>query len=1381
MAAWDLHHRGADSLPQALGRQFRYVDEVDIGNLFIQSNILDMKPDTDAMLSPVREEKAGIAWDAPLAIHVHIDFHDPAVKSVYNRTYYSSQSFTPTDRICRGLLRRIQHCSEELITRRDPNALNPTQCLHRGPRSPRFELTFTIQRLGHSGTWAKRVFQSYQKHALTSASAMDVARSTHSIIALFLRRHDEGFQWPDEPAHDEYSPPPRKPETFRPSPTGPLDLRCIPRGLFMERSQTWELPPGYSVELTLESNNPARHQPEIARRLKVDSMQPSPLNLGLSEDLLWQAYQSVQGVFDQKKSAFDVQHVNCDRFDSLQDSGCQHFDENALDVELRVFNNLGPMYEHLHRGIKSRLRLFTCPDGQDCDEFVSKISDCFAQSRDRTDKLVDKLPDVDFRIAELIGHGWHAKNCARFTVDGTQRHSRHSIEALLDRLRTGVRDVLRGHDVAVRMVAYTRGHLVVDKALIARDHKQTPVPESLTLEQDQQHVLIARLKTRIQRDMDVICKDTCDLDNMSNGPYTPEQPPRHTRPRYSPEVSLRKSSRVFPLVPARYKEKEQCGERATAVVVTSQDPAANDRQNFDSREQARRGIVKLGSAIHLRLPTIIHEAGAHHDDDEVSGRHVVGGLKPAAEVYSVSARSDCDTDSNSTHSSMPALTESDTSSPGQSMLITPNIGRGSPPILAHGIIPFRSGSNASQLSAPWMVVETSAPSSTTFPEVERFTEVKPAVPRSDEIPSTRPVTPSGATAKNSAPVDTPRALMSPSGDEETPLAHRQMMRRGPTESELPQGPAAPRELSSPELTPPSPRVLVAPLGPSSGEHEGVAPDCPKPVTAGQVGANSVVRPPPQDLPAEGWLLHCVEATDDLGDEEEEEEKEETHKSHEEDIMIGASVTAATDVDPLAAATLNKPMMTEQESLDEATRHKLSLFNFAFPTQDKDRETKNPATFQHSGPIGDGAVSMAPDQPVGMSDGPETEQEIPFSDAGLDARTDSDTSEILTSEIGEHAAFDFGFDKVEPPVLDTSAALRGPARGTDPEPPDTTCTSSAALTNDLARTDIVGTEESSQEPEFANIHASPVPTEDRKPVDVSKTRLSAPTARNATSVSNQNPSYATHVGMGNNVQQLLPPLPLFTSLAATANTAGQSPSRASFSSSSSSWEDYVSNGRQSTDSVDTITPSPAADDANDDGLPSAKHLGAPTAGLLGLHESRWAELGIRTALTGTHAFDLPSTTTEVDVGAVPEEHEHSIIIKNTKSKQAAAAANTCAQGARAEATESPSSSSLRKIILVKHKKSSSSMMPATKTHRSSKKEDRQLTTMKKTKKKQEQKRKEEQPNKSMPAADDGDVGEIAVADGGEEEEMELRRWWWRRKTAWLPCMLKVSNYHYESLV
>lgn len=620
MALDSSPRRGADPLARAWSRHFIGVDELD----FYKSANLSLTRDNEEnakmgkLLSPIDEEGCyGMSYhdDAPLAVHLTVRFNDAAIRSVHSQSFYSSRSFRPSDRICRGLIRRIDHCSQELITRKDADALHNMQCLRKGPKQWRFEMSFKIAVKGHSGAWAERILISYQKQSLNQASAEQVLRSANSIVGLFFQRHDKEFHWRDRPFESCL---PDRPETFRPD-DGAANLACIPRSLFLESTQNCEFVPGYTLRLVLKSNDSARGQPSIAKTSRIDSAQASPLHLELGQDLLWKAVECVQDALDCKANSLE-------KLDTDSHDRPPHVN-NALGLEVDVVNNLGPVFDHLHRSIQSGSVLFDHLDSQDCDEFVDRIRQQFKMLRSKTDDEIEKLHDFDFRIAELIGNGWHETDCARFTVDGKHKLGRQDVEALIERIRTAAGDVLKEQDVVIRMIAYKRGHLVLDKALVARDRRSGP--------SDSPHVLVDRLKARIRKDIDMICKDTCSLDDIPevapSRPFvaTPRQSPPgspaslRTQPATPSKVPRRIASRVFPLVPIKYKDASDAGS------VSSRSPIP---------------------------PVILEDEG-------------FPGLKPAAEVFRAA---DFDVESNSTHSSMPTLAESDTPSPDHSMLITPS-------------------------------------------------------------------------------------------------------------------------------------------------------------------------------------------------------------------------------------------------------------------------------------------------------------------------------------------------------------------------------------------------------------------------------------------------------------------------------------------------------------------------------------------------------------------------------------------------------------------------------------------------------------------------------------------------------------------------------------
>lgn len=1293
------------------------MDELDLHRnaLKIWKNTQDASLNMQGPLSPIEEERRFPASDAPLQVHVTANFHDPAIRLTYHRTYLSSQSFIPTERICRGLVRRIEHCSDEVITRKDSDALNATQCLHKGPKPLRFELIFQVARVGHSGIWAERSFKSYQKHALTGALAKEVLQSTHRIVGMFLRRHDKGFVWTEEPAHDHF---PDKPETFKPSLNGTLNLACIPRSLFIESHQTWEFVPGYSLELTFKNRNPARHPPEFRRTLRVDSQQNTPLNLGLGEDLLWQAYRSVQDVLDQKKRSFDLEHANCDGFDGEPDCDCQHFDEDALDVGLRILNNLGPMFEHLHRSVQSKLRLFTHSGGQDCDDFVREIQARLNQFRDRTDEKVGKLHDFDFRIAELTGHGWHEKNCARFIINGTCGHSRRSIQALLDRIRTGVSDILRGQDVAIRMIAYKRGHLVLDKALIARDHQSIPGVDSLpNLAKNQLQNLLGELKTRIQHDIDLICKDTCSIDDIleaspepgqralctprpvlsSSRPFTPRVKPQGqmepgspgrfaTQPPTPPVIPTRKASRVFPLVPAKYQESAWPSRGLPPVKDST--VSMNCNGDFRLFEPA---VSKVVPPVHFK-----------NDNNSNIHTNVNKGLKPPAEVYRVS-KEDYETDSSSTHSSMPALTESDTPSPKQSMLVTPSCVRSSSP--APRGLPSIEDLRIHHFSNPF-VVDTSAPSSTTFCDVERFEDPKAELHKMTVLQSVRPETPKDPDAEKSVSVNTPKVLGDVSSDDKTPVPHRSM-----------QGTIDTSEVGS----------------------EGTSLS-PKQIAAGKASSETMA----QNLPVEGWLLCHVEedlstntpAEDDVSEPIAECDSSETlrpsakmrhcsiddlaglrdigpintenfipvpasekqcHNVIEEASKIWASVPTEKS-DPNLEADLGEDSLEDMTLVNEMSSSKLNLFE----------QEENSGT----DPVADATCTQAGSQRMGMSVRSEaTGHIIPKSDSGMDLRTGSVTTDRSGSEPEEkhvlspidETDIEFGVDNYESTLhgLDTSLTVskrecasgplitRGFRRGDQLLPVSMT---------DPSMTAIGRPEISSEGPKSVKNGLKSAPTQVTDPVKLPKVRTSAPTC-SARAAFNAQPS-PTYLGLGSS--HLLPSLPIFSAFRSVSQDT-----RASWST-SSSWEDYISTGRQSSDSVDTIKASPAGSEEDDHHPDSPKRLGTPTAGLLGLHESRWAEFGFRTALTGTHAFDRPSTA------PVPESPESGHYDVGPRADWS--------QGDASIIQDSPSSP--HKSIHLRQKKSMGSIIMATKLKKKETKELRkqksdELKTLKKLKSKSQE--------------------------------------------------------------
>lgn len=1331
--AWDTCRRGADPQPWGLHRANFGVDELDFNRSDSLTTRLELNMDLETPLSPIEEEAPSETSNPPLQVKLTLRFHDPVVRSVFHRTYSSSPSFVPTDRICQGLLRRVQHCSEELITRKDSAALTPAQCLRKGPKVLRFEMTFQIFRRGYSEVWAERAFKSYQKQPLTSDSAMDFLRSTHSIIGVFLKRHDHLFQWIDEPSHEYF---PDKPATFKPSLTGPLNLACVPRSRFIESIQKWEVLPGYTLELTLESRNSSRRRPIIRRILKVNSTQTAPLNLGLGEDLLWQAYRAVEDALDPIKHAFDIEHATCEGFDGVPDCGCQHYDENALRVELRSLNNLGPIYEHLCRNIQSRLQLFKHPIGQDCDEFLDAIRARFYQLRDRTDEKLDLLNDFDFRIAELIGHGWHVKDAARFIIDGKQSYTRRSIEALLDRIRTGVGDVLRGHDVAIRMIAFKRGHLILDKALIARNHQSSPDHISSETSENEQKLFVAQLTERIQKDIDMICKDTCNVEDIpeaalehkrqvrlrtvSSRPFTPRSvssqnssytppgsPGLFTRPPIPPCIPSRSSSiRVFPLVPARYKDKE---ERPSSPASSARDSATcmdldSDYHDLGGASESDLESSDLESSANVRVPRVIVE---DHRKDAAHGEGSCG-LKPAAELKRAQEVTHDSSSSILTYSSMPALTESETPSPGQSILITPDCVRDSS---QPGSLHFLNQMD----SSPWLMAMPD-PNIGHYPESEPLTGPKAAALKPSAIPLGRSYTPLNEDAQDLASPNTPKAFRIPEA-------------AGATADTRPSQEArqAPQSHTGPQVG------LAGDMNLNSVLHDIIAPDAgAASVDVAAAISSEVIQE--QALPIEGWLRHCDEAMDedDRGEVKGINSVEETELSGALQPSLEETVTeqglenalsgqqthvrpASEQVDQQALPELSRgegdvqssgptespvsiwPVVSNKVGAGNEVTYgnnvsdlpmegmPLSIVNNYQDSED----SSEPEISQHDCPLGIYVSTEMDLRRISVAEVPEITYTIPSSDPVADARQGSEANEVSGSEFEEHmmlgrteeSAPEAPLDvsglvfsgpetcATEPEVTSESSDVKNSPDGTEIDLETTVRTPNGSIDVPESLVDAITNDSASAADQV--ITSVPI----IPPESVASSEVTSPMMRRRGSTHSElSPSLPAHSDLRNETRRRFA---VSSRLVTGINQSSNSLST------SSEWEDCVSEPRQSIDSVDTVMPSSSLLEADDD-LPqqpqytgSAKRFGTPTAGLLGLHESLWANFGIRDALTGTHAFSRDSTANSPHSQPQKACYNH-VELKNNELE------------AGVKMSQARSSSSHQRLIHLRHKKSTSSV-------------------------------------------------------------------------------------------
>ncbi|KAI2640450.1 hypothetical protein GGS26DRAFT_586452 [Hypomontagnella submonticulosa] len=454
---------------------------------------------------------------ANLAVHVTITFDEPLNYS-YIRNYEASPSLQATEILCQGLLRRVDHCCHELITRKDSTAMEYAAAS--GSDKPlRYEIQIDIIR-DWSEIWASRTFRSYQKQLLSAEAAREVILSTHHIVGLFLRTHDEGFVWKDGPVRED---PSEKQGKF-PHRAGRVQpLSCVPRAYFLEKSQSFELAPGYTINFSFTSRCQRRKQPEWHQTVEVNSSQATPLNSIGAESLFLEASYALEHVLRSERQAFEKLHGPCASLDGCKD--CRHHDSDGLELHFSIANNLGPEFPHLERTIHCSSNLAFYSGAQKCLAFVNQVEAALTKVRDDADDALNGMNDLEFRIIELRGHGWSLDEPLVFVLGSSCSNSRRSTEAVLDRIQAGVADILRGNAISVRMTAHKRGHFILDKTFVSREPPESSEKRKANSPRKSKAYVLGRLRQRIKRDIEIFCKDTLTLDTEEEVPNTEKVTP----------------------------------------------------------------------------------------------------------------------------------------------------------------------------------------------------------------------------------------------------------------------------------------------------------------------------------------------------------------------------------------------------------------------------------------------------------------------------------------------------------------------------------------------------------------------------------------------------------------------------------------------------------------------------------------------------------------------------------------------------------------------------------------------------------------------------------------------------------------------------------------
>ncbi|SPO00839.1 uncharacterized protein DNG_03587 [Cephalotrichum gorgonifer] len=556
----------------------------------------------------------------PMSVRVSARFFDP-VKVEYTRSFDASKTFRPTPEICEALLRRVEHCSEELITRKDASALEP------GPdRPPRFEISYQLADAPCSTT--EKVITSYQERPSDMDQATEVILAIDRMIGLFFLRHDKDFKWVSGPVKESISGTPR---TAKPGGGRPESLACVPRCRFFPSSQSYEFVPGYQLELSFSSTCTTRRPLTISKILRLSSGQCSPLTLPIGEDLLSAATDAINAAVDSRKRS----SVGFRWLASTNDT---------VSINLRIKNNLGPDHKHLTYSLELRESLFSSPNGLDCIMFLDQVYRSLSRVADRVDDAIGNSHELEVKILEVRGAGWEAVEPLSVFLDSTISYSRRTVEAILDRVHTGVASILHGNDNAITLSIYHRGHLVLDKTLVA--HKDPAVvkrpPLSVTPKQEG-NLVISSLADRIREDIAMICTDTCALD---------------FRGYALPNLGVVRNSHALRAAEPAYVEAPRHDAPQQPVMYNTPPPSRHSNALVEGAAVASGPILNAPSTPQSRAPYRSERNPAEEEDMDL------------------------------TPPSTPSLVDGDLDTPRDSVLITPpagiKTGQGMPELSSYG-------------------------------------------------------------------------------------------------------------------------------------------------------------------------------------------------------------------------------------------------------------------------------------------------------------------------------------------------------------------------------------------------------------------------------------------------------------------------------------------------------------------------------------------------------------------------------------------------------------------------------------------------------------------------------------------------------------------------
>jgi hypothetical protein len=170
-------------------------------------------------------------------------------------------------------------------------------------------------------------------------------------------------------------------------------------------------------------------------------------------------------------------------------------------------------YDHLCRTIRTMEVLFDDPDGKDCSATADRLDAILSQARNDTDRAIGRLDDFTLRVTKLQTAESLIDRPLVFALNSTISYSYRDVEAILDRVQTGIWDVLGDKDADLSITAHKRGHLVLDKTI--RSHATDDDVRSDAWLKKERVVsadeLVGQLRARIEQDIFMVCQNTASL------------------------------------------------------------------------------------------------------------------------------------------------------------------------------------------------------------------------------------------------------------------------------------------------------------------------------------------------------------------------------------------------------------------------------------------------------------------------------------------------------------------------------------------------------------------------------------------------------------------------------------------------------------------------------------------------------------------------------------------------------------------------------------------------------------------------------------------------------------------------------------------------------